>query len=170
MSLLILAVACVMLLNGAKPSCAHYFSIEREMTFCQPPKFYERKYEILKTYRVCYDNSINQNISDLKTLSVTNPLIRYEIIFIITQEKKSGARREPTVTSWWAHCVFTVLDQNAEPWPSREFTEIKMLIVTICFLVGFPQRSGSACILFCSIRNWLLPFGSKSHLPQIQSS
>ena len=59
--------------------------------------------EILKTYRVCYDSSINENISDLKTyisalkkkfsstLSVTNPLIRYEIIFIITHEKKSRA-------------------------------------------------------------------------------
>ena len=35
----------------------------------------------------------------LKTLSVTNPLIRYEIHFIITHEKKSGARRELTVTS-----------------------------------------------------------------------
>ena len=103
------------------------------------------------------------------TLSVTNPLIRYEIIFIITHEKKIRsslwAHGDLLMSSLWVHS-----GQNAEPWPSREFIVIKMLTVTICFLVGFPHRSGSACILFFSIQNWLWLFGSKSHLPQIQSN
>ena len=102
------------------------------------------------------------------TLSITNSLIRYEIIFIITHEKQISspwAHGDLLMSSLWVHS-----DQNAEPWPSREFTVIKMLTVTICFLVGFPHRSGSTCILFCSIRNWFWPFGSKSHLPQIQSN
>ena len=47
------------------------------------------------------------------TLSVTNPLIRYEIIFIITHEKKSGAHRELTVTCWWAHCESTVFKMQS---------------------------------------------------------
>ena len=98
-----------MLINGAKPSCAHHFFNERGMKFCQNRQILWKKNEISKSYRVCYDDSFNEKISDLKTLSVTNPLIRYEILFIITHEKKSGARRELTVTSWWAHCEFTVI-------------------------------------------------------------
>ena len=74
-------------------------------------KFYERKYEILKTYRVCYDNSINQNISDLKTLSVTNLWSDIKSFSLLPMKKMSSL------------CVHS--DQNAEPWPSREFTEIK---------------------------------------------
>ena len=58
------------------------------------------------------------------------------------------------MSSLWVH-----IDQNAEPWPSRKFTMIKMLTMTICFLVGFPHWSGSTCILFCRIRNWRWPFG-----------
>ena len=96
----------------------------------------------------------NKNTLFSSTLSVTNPLIWYEIIFIITHEKK--IRSSP-----WAHIDLLMSslrvhsDQNAEPWPSREFTVMKMLTGKICFLVGFPHRSGSSYILFCSSRNWL---------------
>ena len=72
----------------------------------------------------------------------------------ITHEKKirssPWAHGDLLMSSLWAHS-----DQNAEPWLSRQFTVTKMLTVTICFLVGFPHRSGSTCISFCSIRNWL---------------
>ena len=81
-------------------------------------------------------NSFQFNMVSYKFLS------RNKIIFIITHEKKirssQWAHGDLLMSSLWVHS-----DQNAEPWPSREFTVIKMLTVIICFLMGFPHRSGS---------------------------
>ena len=150
-----------MLINGAKPSCAYHFSNERGMKFCQNRQILWKKIwniEIIPGMLWRLHQWKNIRFKDIVSYKSFDPI--WNPFHYYPWEKirsTSWAHSDLLMSTLWVHS-----DQNADPWPSREFTKIKMLTVTICFLLGFPHRSGSTCILFCSIRNWLWPFASKS--------